>query len=164
METSLWGTRNSWQGREISLKMADIKHSIQIEAAPLLVHPLVASAEGFSRWWAADVTEDKKSGDVELGFFNRATVYGLRPVKSSAPLQAHWLCQSGKEWNGTRLLFDLTEQKGQTVLRFTHAGWQAETDYFVSCNTTWGELMFRLKAAAEGKTIEPLFSKTGLAY
>jgi len=144
--------------------MADIKHAIQIEAAPQRVHLLVASAEGFTRWWAADVTEDKTSGNVELGFFNRATVYGLHPVKISAPLQAHWLCQSGKEWNGTRLLFDLTEQKGQTVLRFTHAGWQAETDYFVFCNTTWGELMFRLKAAAEGKSIEPLFSKTGLAY
>jgi len=144
--------------------MADIKHAIQIEAAPQVVHPLVATAEGFSRWWAADVTEDKKTGDVELGFFNRATVYGLHHIQIAAPHQAHWLCQSGKEWKGTRLLFDLSEQKGQTVVRFTHAAWQAETDYFISCNTTWGELMFRLKAAAEGKNPEPLFSKTGLAY
>ena len=144
--------------------MPDIKHSIQIDATLQAVHPLVASAEGFSRWWAADVAEDKVSGNVELGFFNRATVYGLHPVQIAAPRQAHWLCQSGKEWNGTRLLFDLTEQKGQTLVRFTHADWQAETDYFVSCNTTWGELMFRLKAVAEGKTSGPLFSKTGMAY
>ena len=147
-----------------SVKMANIKHSIQIEAAPQLVHPLVASAEGFSRWWAADVTEDKPNGNVQLGFFNRATEYGLHAIHIAAPRQAHWLCQSGKEWSGTRLLFDLTEQKSQTVVRFTHADWQAETDYFVSCNTTWGELMFRLKAAAEGRTPGPLFSKTGLAY
>jgi len=46
----------------------------------------------------------------------------------------------------------------------THADWAAETDYFVSCITTRGELMFRLKAAAEGKPAVPLFSKTGLAY
>jgi len=144
--------------------MPDIKHSIQIDATLQAVHPLVASAEGFSRWWAADVAEDKVSGNVELGFFNRATVYGLHRVQIAAPRQAHWLCQSGKEWNGTRLLFDLTEQKGQTLVRFTHADWQAETDYFVSCNTTWGELMFRLKAVAEGKTSGPLFSKTGMAY
>jgi hypothetical protein len=26
-----------------------------------------------------------------------------------------------------------------TVLRFTHAGWKPETDYSVSCNTTWGD-------------------------
>jgi hypothetical protein len=144
--------------------MPDIKHSIQIAAAPQLVHPLVASAEGFSRWWASDVTQDKPTGNVELGFFNRATVYGLRPVQIAPPRQAHWLCQSGKEWNGTQLLFDLAEQKGQTLVRFTHAGWQAETDYFVACNTTWGELMFRLKAAAEAKNPGPLFSGTGMAY
>jgi hypothetical protein len=144
--------------------MPGIKHSIQIAVAPQLVHPLVASAEGFSRWWAADVTTDKKTGNVELGFFNRATVYALHPVQMAAPRQAHWLCQSGKEWSGTRLLFDLAEQKSQTLVRFTHADWQSETDYFVACNTTWGELMFRLKAAAEGKTPGPLFSATGMAY
>lgn len=144
--------------------MVDIKHMIQIAAPPQLVHPFVATAEGFTRWWAADVTEDKATRHVELGFFNRSTLYGLHPEKISAPLVAHWLCQTGKEWRGTRLLFDLAEQKGQTLFRFTHAGWQAETDYFTSCNTTWGELMFRLKAAAEGKNPVPLFSPTGLAY
>jgi hypothetical protein len=144
--------------------MPDIKYSIQIAAAPQLVHPFVASAKGSSRWWAADVTEEKASGNVELGFFDRATVYGLHPIQMAAPRQAHWLCQSGKEWSGTRLHFDLAEQKGQTLVRFTHADWQAETDYFVACNTTWGELMFRLKAAAEGKTPGSLFSKTGMAY
>ena len=99
-----------------------------------------------------------------LDFFKRATVYGLQPVRIAAPRQAHWLCHTGKEWSGTGLLFDLAEQKGQTLLRFTHAGWQAETDYFISCNTTWGELMFRLKAAAEGKGVGPLFTATRLAY
>jgi len=144
--------------------MPDIKHSIQNNAVPQLVHPLVSSAGGFSRWWASDVTENKTTGNVELGFFNRATVYGLDPIQIAAPRQAHWLCQTGKEWSGTRLLFDLAEQKGQTLLRFTHADWQAETDYFISCNTTWGELMFRIKAQAEGKKPGPLFTGTGLAY
>ena len=31
-------------------------------------------------------------------------------------------------------------------------GWLSETEYFMTCNTTWGELMYRLKAAAEGKS------------
>lgn len=144
--------------------MADIKHMIQIAADPRAVHPLVASAQGFTRWWAEDVTEDRAGGNVELGFFNRTTLYGLQPQRIEAPRLAHWLCNTGKEWSGTRLLFDLTEQSGQTQLRFTHAGWQAETDYFVACTTTWGELMFRIKAAAEGKTPGPLFTAGGLAY
>ena len=145
-------------------KMPEIKHSIQIGAAPPLVYPLVASADGFSRWWASNVTEDKITGNIELGFFKRATVYGLHPVQITTPRQAHWRCQSGKQWSGTRLLFDLAEQKGQTLLRFTHADWQAETDDFIACTTTRGELMFRRKATAEGKSPGPLFVATGLAY
>ncbi|MBZ5659040.1 MAG: hypothetical protein LAO08_01420 [Acidobacteriia bacterium] len=103
--------------------MADIKHMIQVNAAPPAVFPLVATAAGFSQWWAADVTEDKATGNVELGFFNRATVYGLHPIQIAAPKQAHWSCHTGKEWSGTRLLFDLEEQKGKRCFdSFTPAG------------------------------------------
>jgi uncharacterized protein YndB with AHSA1/START domain len=144
--------------------MPDIKHAIQIDAAPSLVFPLVGTADGFKKWWAADVAEDEAGGFADLGFFNRSTVYRLRSHGIAAPLRAHWQCESGKEWSGTHLLFDLTDQNGGTQLRFTHADWAAETDYFVSCNTTWGELMFRLKNAAEGKAPGPLFSTNGLAY
>ena len=59
---------------------------------------------------------------------------------------------------------ELAPDGGNTLLRFTHADWQAETDYFVSCTTVWGELMFRIKAAAEGQTPGPLFVAAGLAY
>ena len=144
--------------------MPDIQHSILIEASPERIHPLTASGSGLAKWWAADVTEERSNGIVELGFFKRATVYRLQLVRVAAPLETEWLCQTGQEWKGTRLLFRLNPSKGQTLLRFAHADWQEQTDYFISCNTTWGELMFRLKAAAEGKAPGPLFSATGLAY
>jgi uncharacterized protein YndB with AHSA1/START domain len=142
--------------------MADIRHSIVIDASPERIHPLVSSGPGLQKWWAADVTEDGEV--VELGFFKRDTVYRLQLVRSAAPREAEWRCLSGQEWNGTRLLFDLTNNNGKTLVRFTHADWRTETDYFVSCTTTWGELMFRLKAAAEGKNPGPLFSAAGMAY
>ena len=63
--------------------MADMKHSIQIAAPPERVHPLVASESGFSQWWAADVTES--GGIVDLGFFNRNTIYRLKPELIEAP-------------------------------------------------------------------------------
>lgn len=63
-----------------------------------------------------------------------------------------------------RLVFELEGAGGGTLVRFTHAGWQSESDYFVSCATVWGELMFRLKAAAEGKPRGPLFLQGSLAY
>jgi uncharacterized protein YndB with AHSA1/START domain len=142
--------------------VADIRHSIQISAEPARVYPLVATAKGFAHWWAADVTE--AAGGVELGFFSRATVYRLRLKVSEPPTHAEWVCETGNEWSGTRIAFRLEAGKPGTLLRFTHGGWRSESDYFVACNTTWGELMFRLKAAAEGKEPGPLFLATEMAY
>jgi hypothetical protein len=141
--------------------MPDIQHSIQIAAAPDAVHKLVSTARGFSRWWAEDVTEP--DGVVELGFFNRNTIYRLR-LKDNQPAEVEWICESGEEWNGTHLLFRLEPRGNSTVLRFTHADWRSPSDYFTNCNTTWGELMFRLKAAAEGKSNGPLFLSNSMAY
>lgn len=91
-------------------------------------------------------------GVVELGFFNKATAYRLRPEVDSPPARAQWVCETGDERGDTHLIFVLAPLGSGSVLRFAHAGWKAETDYFFSCTTTWGELMFRLRAAAEGKS------------
>jgi uncharacterized protein YndB with AHSA1/START domain len=142
--------------------MAQIRHQIVIEAPAARVFPLVSTGGGFKQWWAADVTE--RDGATELGFFKRNTLYRLQPKRATAPREAEWRCTTGEEWAGTRIVFGLKEDQGKTTVRFAHADWRAETDYFVSCNTTWGELMYRLKAAAEGKTPGPLFSMAGMAY
>jgi hypothetical protein len=74
---------------------------------------------------------------VQLGFFNRATVYRLRLEVDKPPLRAEWMCETGDEWSGTRIVFRLEGRGSGALLRFTHGGWRSETDYFVSCNTTW---------------------------
>jgi uncharacterized protein YndB with AHSA1/START domain len=139
--------------------MADIRHSISVDARRERVFPLIASGSGFARWWTADVLEDYSTGIIEVVFFNRATVYRLKPIRNSTSWTTEWMCQTGEEWTGTRLLFELREASGKTELRFTHADWKAETDYFASCTKTWEDLMLRLKAAAEGGGLGPLFSK-----
>jgi hypothetical protein len=142
--------------------MAQIKLAIGIDAASEKIYPLVATARGLCQWWAADVTEN--GGIVDLGFFSRTTVYRLQLARGAAPREAEWRCLTGREWDGTRISFEMQESDGKTLLRFAHTDWKAETDYFLKCTATWGELMYRLKAAAEGKTPGPLFSATGLAY
>jgi hypothetical protein len=142
--------------------MPDIRHSIPTKVKPEVIYPLVATAIGFSKWWAADVTE--AAGAVDLGFFNRASVYRLRLKMGTPPTQAEWVCETGDEWNGTRIGFRLEEDASGTLIHFAHRGWPGESDYFVACNTTWGELMYRLKAVAEGKSPGPLFRAADMAY
>jgi uncharacterized protein YndB with AHSA1/START domain len=143
-------------------EMADIRHSVQIPAAPEAIYPLISTADGFSRWWSEDVTES--NGAVELGFFNRTTIYRLRLQIDEPGTRAEWLCDTGDEWSGTRIVFRLEPIKSGTLLRFTHADWRAESEYFLSCNTTWGELMYRLKAVARATAPGPLFLKNDMAF
>ena len=142
--------------------MPDIQHAIQIASKPEAIYPLIATAAGIGQWWAADITES--GGAVELGFFNRSTLYRLRLTGDKPPVQAEWICETGDQWSGTHLIFKLESRGAGTMVRFTHGGWRSETEYFTSCNTTWGELMFRLKAAAEGNPRGPLFLAAEMAY
>jgi uncharacterized protein YndB with AHSA1/START domain len=57
----------------LNVIMPDILHSIQISAPADAIYPLVSTAQGLAQWWAANVTET--GGAVELGFFNRQTVW-----------------------------------------------------------------------------------------
>jgi len=41
--------------------MADILHSLQISAPAEAIYPLVSSAPGLAKWWAADVSETGNS-------------------------------------------------------------------------------------------------------
>lgn len=143
--------------------MPDLVHLISIAAPPGTLFPLVATAPGLAQWWAEDVGVSP-DGAVELRFFGGTTVYRLRPQTQLAPHRAIWVCETGKEWAGTRLTFELTPGGPGTTLRFGHTGWREATEYFVSCNTTWGALLFRLRALAEGHALGPLFLRGGLAY
>ncbi len=142
--------------------MADIHHLISIAAPAGTVSPLVSTADGLRSWWAEDV-EPQPDGAVTLGFFNRTTVYRLRPLDHGADRVA-WRCETGKEWEGTDLVFTLEPQGAGVVLDFKHTNWAQATPYFTSCNTTWGVLMFRIKSVAEGRPPGPLFQRNSLGY
>jgi len=76
--------------------MPDIQHAIQMAAKPEAVYPLVATAHGLGQWWAADITDS--SDTVDLGFFNRASVYRLKLEIDKPLVHVDWACQSGDEW------------------------------------------------------------------
>jgi uncharacterized protein YndB with AHSA1/START domain len=142
--------------------MPDIRHSLVVGAPVDRVRALVATPDGLAKWWAEDVTPVPGSPAVELGFFNRTTIYRLVPKPDAAAVR--WACETGKEWEGTDIVFRLQPKDQTTLVEFAHERWAADTPYFVSCNTVWGHLMFVLKDAAEHPHVaRPLFTKDGMS-
>jgi len=64
---------------------------------------------------------------------------------------------SGVEWHDPHL--ENRAGWAETTLRFTHGGWKAMTPFYASCNSMWGQLMFRLKGFVEGRNPGPQWTE-----
>jgi uncharacterized protein YndB with AHSA1/START domain len=137
--------------------MADLKHQIQIEAAPEKVFAAIATQAGLRTWWTADsVADERAGGKASFGFGRRATVFRMDIERLDSPARVTWRCTGGHpEWEGTMFHWELAPKGAATTLRFTHGNWKAESEYFAMCNSTWGELMHRLKDSVEGRNPGP---------
>ncbi len=137
--------------------MAEIKHQIPIKTTPEKVYAAIATQAGLRGWWTADTTADEQvGGKAEFGFERRGMVFRMN-IKTLEPAKrVVWICHGDHpEWNGTVLTWELTPQDGGTTLRFTQSGWKSVSDFYAMCNSTWGELMYRLKDYVEGRNPGP---------
>jgi hypothetical protein len=91
---------------------------------------------------------------AEFGFEKRQVVFRMTIDRLDPAQRVVMRCHGDHpEWNNTTLSWDLVKSesdKRPTTLRFTHSGWRELSDYCIGCNSMWGNLMFRLKDAAEG--------------
>ena len=59
------------------------------------------------------------------------------------------------EWNGTDIVFEISEKEGRTEVRFTHVGLVPRYECFGSCSNAWGTLvngnLRRLIATGQGQ-------------
>jgi uncharacterized protein YndB with AHSA1/START domain len=137
--------------------LAEMRHQIPIKAAPEKVYAAITTPTGLRGWWTADTKADEKAGGkAEFGFDKRGMVFRMTIDKLEPGKSVVWRCYGDHpEWDGTTLTWNIAQEGDVTVLRFNHSGWKAVTDFYASCNSTWGELMFRLKNYAEGRKPGP---------
>lgn len=137
--------------------MAEIRHLISIDAPPGDVYAALATQAGLASWWTADsTTDDKAGGKAEFGFDRRGAIFRMTIERLDRNHEVVWKCLGDNpEWVGTTLTWRIQPEDGGSLLRFTQSGWRDMTDMVATCNSTWGELMHRLKAYVEGKNPGP---------
>jgi len=137
--------------------MAELRHQIPINAAPEKVYAALATQVGLRGWWTADAkVEEKAGGKAEFGFEKRQMIFRMKIERLDPGKQVVWSCHGDHpEWNGTTLTWSIAREDGATMLRFTHGGWTSASEFFALCNSSWGELMYRLRDYAEGKNPGP---------
>jgi uncharacterized protein YndB with AHSA1/START domain len=137
--------------------MVDIRHQIPIAAAPEKVYAALATSTGLKGWWTVDSkADDRVGGKAEFGFDKRGMVFRMTVDKLEPCKEVVWSCDGDHpEWRGTTLTWTIAREDGGSTLRFTHGGWKSVSDFCAACNSTWGELMYRLKAYVESGRADP---------
>ncbi|MDG1293188.1 MAG: SRPBCC domain-containing protein, partial [Pseudomonadales bacterium] len=130
--------------------MSEINHRVGIKASPAKIYGLLTTDAGLAQWWTNDVTG---SGDVASVIAFRFNGGGPDfAVTELIPNQLVRWQHSGNtpaDWMGTDISFYLSEQEGQTIVRFAHSGWQEVNDFLAHCSTKWAVFLLSLKDAAE---------------
>ncbi len=139
--------------------MANMRHEVEIDAPPEKVFEAITTQTGLRGWWTADSMAEPRVGSVAVfGFYNRRLLFRMRIEKLTPGKKVVWTCLGeNDEWKGTRLIWQISQKEGTTVLRFVHGDWRSTSGYFAYCNSTWGMLMYRLKDYAEGTAPGPYY-------
>jgi uncharacterized protein YndB with AHSA1/START domain len=137
--------------------MTSLHHAVPINANAAAVYAAIATTKGNRGWWTADSeVEGKVGGKAEFGFNKRAVVFRMSVDKLVPGKSVVMSCHGDHpEWNGTTLTWTIEANGDEATLRFVHSGWKSVTDYCASCNSMWGNLMFRLKRYAESSRPDP---------
>jgi len=137
--------------------MAEIRHRVGVAAPAQQVFDAVATLHGLRSWWTTDVRGDPSLGgrlDFHFGDAKPGAVMEVADLAS--PARVEWRCvASHAEWVDTRVTFELEEGRDETVLLFTHGGWQAPTPFMAHCSTKWAQFLLGLKASFEGGKATP---------
>ena len=135
--------------------MMDILHRVGIEAPVSKVYAALSTIEGIAGWWTKQTTGvSGPGGIVEVHFVSPSgeriggmSMKVMALVRDSA---VHWHVESGpKEWIGTDVMFELSEDGDYTIVRFAHKHWREAVEFFAHCSMKWATFMLSLKDFVE---------------
>jgi Activator of Hsp90 ATPase homolog 1-like protein len=141
----------------------DFTTTILVDKTPKEVFNAINNVSG---WWQGEIKgstnklNDEFTYQMEESHFSRQKLVEVIPDKKVA-----WLVTESKlnfvknksEWTGTKIIFEISEIKNKTQLRFTHSGLVREFECYGGCSNAWSQLiqksLFSLITTGKGKKI-----------
>ena len=99
------------------------------------------------RWWTGEIEGTATEVEDEFTYRYGDLHYSKQRVVELIPARrVVWkVLQSDlpgngdpEEWTGTKITFEIAEDKGQTELRFSHQGLVPQFECFDACSSAWG--------------------------
>jgi uncharacterized protein YndB with AHSA1/START domain len=137
--------------------MPDIRNRVGINAPITEVYEAFATREGLAGWWTRDTHgDDHVGGKLEFRFGGPDRMTTMEVAELTPPTRVVWHCIQGPdEWVGTTITFELRADDDETVVLFTHAGWQEPVEFMHHCTTAWAYFLLSAKHGLEGGQATP---------
>jgi hypothetical protein len=136
---------------------------ILVEQSPKDVFDAISNV---SSWWQGEIKGNSHKLNDEFDYrmldihFSRQKVVELIPNQKVV-----WLVTDNKlnsfndkkEWNGTKIIFEISKANNKTQLQFTHSGLVPKFECYGDCSNAWGMLvqqsLFSLITTGKGKKV-----------
>lgn len=130
--------------------MPDILHAVGVKASPDAVYDALTTLKGLAAWWTTDTTGDAgTNGTIKFRFGDKSTVHAKVEALKRGELVLWEVLDAQPEWVGTKIRFELSHDKGVTLVLFKHEGWKEQTRFMHHCSTKWAVFLLSLKALLE---------------
>lgn len=125
------------------MEKQDFTTSFAVDQSPMEVYEAINNVRA---WWSGEIEgSTDKLGD-EFTYRHKEYHYSKHKLVELIPgKRVVWeipeasinFVEDKNEWNGTRIVFDITEKDGKTQVRFTHQGLVPENECFDACSGAW---------------------------
>ena len=141
----------------------DFTTTILVDNSPAEVFNAINNVSG---WWQGEIKGSSKKLNDEFEYRMPGIHYSKQKVVEIIPNEkVVWLVTDSnlgsftdrQEWNGTKIIFKISEINGKTQLLFTHIGLVPQFQCYGDCSGAWGMLveqsLFSLITTGKGKKV-----------
>lgn len=129
------------------MKNQNFSTTIVVDRSPEEVFAAINNVRG---WWSGEIEGDTDKLGAEFTYRykdahrtkQRVTEFvpGKRVVWRVVDSELTFVADKS-EWNGTDIVFDISQKGGKTELRFTHVGLVPRFQCYGDCSGAWGTLI-----------------------